>query len=1050
VTVLQPLQKEKLLGEFVPMDKINENEIELATIDILKDLGYKYIHGEEIAPDSENPERQRWDDVVLKGRLLESLERINPRIPKSALDEAVKKVLRISGQNIIQNNEKFHTMLTKGLDIEFRKNGKIEADKIWFIDFEDPNNNEFLVINQFAIIENNKHRRPDLVIFINGMPLSVVELKNLANEKTGVYSAFKQLETYKQEIPSIFNYNELLLISDGTNAQVGTLTSPKEWFLEWKADKKGNKDNSIVQLPVLLEGMFSKKIFLDLIRHFISFNKSKKQTNKILAGYHQYHAANKAIKKTKEAIKKDHRIGVIWHTQGSGKSLTMAFYASKLAIQEDLENPTVIILTDRNDLDDQLFNTFSSTSIMPEKPIQVKSKEELQEKLRTRASGGIIFATIQKFGDKDMGILSKRKNIIIAADEAHRSQYGFSAKVNQKTGEMNYGLAKYLRDALPNAAFIGFTGTPIDFKDKSTRTVFGEYIDTYDIQKAVEDKRTVSIYYEAKIINVGITKKELNEDIDGLLEEEYPGEDQEAILSKQRTKSRWARVEAIVGSKKRIGALAKEIVKHFEEKQKISVGKAMIVGMSRRICVELYNEIKKLKPQWADKNDEKGLMKVIMTGSAADGAEWQEHIRTKQRRKELGENFKQADSDFKLAIVRDMWLTGFDVPALNTLYVDKPMKGHGLMQAIARVNRVYPGKEGGTIIDYLGIGEALKFATKQYTESGGKGRTNYDQKEAIAQMLTKYDIMQSIFHGFNYKRFFEGNPKQRINLIGGAMDHVLKQKDGKKRFIREVSLLKGLFALANPCDEANDIRDDLAFFLAIKASLIKTTTCGTKKSFEELEESVKQIISSAISSKGIINIFDFLGIDSPDISVLSDEFLAEVQKIEYKNLAFEALKKLLEDEIRIKFKKNQVKSKKFSQMLEEAVNKYRNQGITSAQIIQEMVNIAKEVNDDKSKGKELGLNLEEEAFYDALADNQSAKDLLGEKVLAEMAHKIRERVKANASIDWRVRKSVQAKLKIMIKRLLREYGYPPDKQKMATDLVLRQAEGLAEDWAEKD
>ena len=1033
-------------------NKINEEEIELATIDILKDIGYKYIHGEEIAPDSENPERTRWDEVILRRRLKESLERINPKVPIDAIDEAVKKIVRISGPNITLNNQKFHEMLVKGIEIGFRKKEKIVYDRIKLLDFEDPNNNEFLIVNQFTIIENDNHRRPDLIIFVNGMPLSVIELKNLADEKTGVYSAYKQLQTYKQEIPSVFNYNELLVISDGTNAQAGTITANKEWFLEWKADKKGKKDNSIMQLPVLLEGMFTKEIFLDLIRHFISFNKEKKQVSKIIAGYHQYLAANKAIEETKKAIKKDHKVGVVWHTQGSGKSLTMAFYASKLAVQKELENPTLIILTDRNDLDDQLFGTFSSASIMPEKPLQVKSKEELQEELRKRASGGIIFATIQKFGDKDMKVLSERTNIIVAADEAHRSQYGFSAKVNKKTGELSYGLAKYLRDALPNAAFIGFTGTPIDFKDKSTRTVFGDYIDTYDIQKAVEDNRTVRIYYEAKIINVGIDRKELNRDIDQLLEEEYPGEEEEAIFSKQKAKGRWARVEAIVGSNKRIEALAKEIVNHFEEKQKVMNGKAMVVCMSRNICVKLHNEIKKLKPEWHGSDDDKGLMKVIMTGSAADGPDYQEHIRTKQRRKDLGESFKNSESEFRLAIVRDMWLTGFDVPSLNTLYVDKPMKGHGLMQAIARVNRVYAGKAGGTIVDYIGIGQELKFATKQYTESGGKGKTNYDQNEAIAQMMTKYDIVESMFHKFDYKRFFKENPKERINIIAGAMNHILGQKDGQKRFFKEVILLKGFFALANPSQEANEIRDDVALFLAIKASLIKTTSTqiGPRRSMEELGESVKQIISKAISSKEVIDIFDFLGMDSPDISILSDEFLEEVQKIEYKNLAFEALKKLLEEEIKIRFKKNVIKSRKFSQMLEEAVNKYRNRGITSAQIIQAMVDIAHEVKEDKSKGKELGLDTNEEIFYDALANNESARELLGDKVLSEIAQTLTKRVRENASIDWRIRKSVQAKLRIMIKRLLREYGYPPDKEKMATDLVLEQARGLADEWAEEN
>lgn len=1033
------------------MKRIVEQDIEDATIEILQDLGYDYIHGTEIAPDSEKPERERFDDVILVERLKNNLKKINPSIPNDAIERAVKQILRIRGKNTIKNNEDFHKILTEGLEIEFRKNNKIKNDILWLIDFENKENNEFLVVNQFAIIEGDYHRRPDIIIFINGLPLGLIELKNPADENATITSAFKQIQTYKQEIPSIFNFNEILVCADGIRADAGTLTANRKWFLPWKADKKGNlAPTSLPQLQVLLEGMFEKENFLDIIKHFISFDKSRKKIDKIIAGYHQYHATNKAIEQTKKAIQSNKRIGVIWHTQGSGKSLTMAFYASKLAIQKELKNPTLVILTDRNDLDDQLFNTFSSLSILRESPIHATTTEQLREALKKRASGGIIFATLQKFGKIEK--LSERENIIVAADEAHRSHYGFAGKIDKEKGIMKYGLAKYLRDALPNASFIGFTGTPIDMKDKSTRAVFGKYIDTYDVERAVEDERTVPIYYEQRLIKVGLNKDKLDKEVETLLEEEFPGEDEEEVYQKQKTKSKWARVESIVGSKKRINALAKEIVNHFEQRQEILKGKAMVVCMSRRICVELFDEIKKLKPNWVNKDDKKGVMKVIMTGSASDGDKWQEHIRNKQKRKEMADLFKDSESEFKLAIVRDMWLTGFDVPCLNTLYLDKPMKGHGLMQAVARVNRVYTSengieKEGGLVVDYLGIGHELKIALKDYSASGGKGKPTYKKSEAIALMQEKYDVITSILHGFNYKKFFEGTAKEKMQVISGALDHILKQEKGKERFIKHVLLLTGAFALANPSEEANEIREEVALFQAIKASFMKISNPRTNRDREELETALKQIVSSSIASKGVIDIFKILDLDKPNISVLSEEFLASVQRIEYKNLAFEALKKLLEDEIKIRFRKNLIKSRKFSEMLEEAIKKYKNRSIDSAQIIKELADIARQVKEDKSEGKELGLTAEEEAFYDALADNQSAKELLGDKMLAKMAQEISQVVRQNASIDWEIRDSVRSKLKVMVKRLLARYGYPPDKQKIAVDLVLAQAEGFAEDWA---
>lgn len=1033
------------------MTRIVEQDIEDAAIEILeKDLGYDYVFGAEIAPDSLNPERETWDEVILKQRLKRSLEKINPNIPEEAIEEAIKQISRFRGKTFLENNQKFHKILVEGLPIQYRTKERIKSDIVNLIDFKTPRNNDFLVVNQFTIIEDEKHRRPDLIVFVNGLPLALIELKNpFATEENKMDSAFKQIQTYKQEIPSIFNYNEILICSDGTFANAGTITGTKEWFLPWKSIRGENpaKNMALPQLQVMLEGMFKKENLLDIIQNFITFNSSKSNTEKIIAGYHQYHATNKAVNETLSAIKKDGRIGVVWHTQGSGKSLTMAFYASKIATQQGLDNPTLILLTDRNDLDDQLFQTFSSTSILRETPIQVQSKEELREELKKRASGGIIFATIQKFGlDKDGKTekLSDRKNIIVAADEAHRSHYGFSAKV--KEGEITYGLAKYLRDALPHACFIGFTGTPIDFKDKSTRSVFGDYIDIYDVERAVADERTVRIYYEPKLIRIGLNKKEVDDEVEELLKEELPGESDESSYQKQKLKSKWARVESIIGSKKRIKVLAKEIVQHFEKRQEIFEGKAMVVCMSRRICVELYEEIMKLRPKWVNKDDKKGLMKIIMTGSAEDGPEWQEHIRTKNKRREMGNLFKKPNSEFKLAIVRDMWLTGFDVPCLNTLYIDKPMKGHGLMQAIARVNRVYKEKQGGLIVDFLGIGSELKYALQDYSSNGGKGKPAYDKEEAISLMLEKYDIVRSILHGFNYMNFFKKGPKERMQVVPATMNYILSLDKGKERFVKQVGLLLGAFALASPSQESFKIVDEVALFQSIKNAFLEIDRHGPGKSVEELDSALKQIVSEAITSKGVIDVFKTLNMNKPEISVLSEEFLASVQKVEYKNLAFEALRKLLEDEIKIKFRRNIIKSKKFSEMLDEALKKYKNRSIDSAQVVKELVDIARKLREEKGEGKKLNLNKEEEAFYDALANNDSARDILGDKVLGEIARKLTELIKQNVSVDWEIRESVQAKLKVMIKRLLREYGYPPDKEKMATALVLKQAEGFAEDW----
>ncbi|MFW6450483.1 MAG: type I restriction endonuclease subunit R, partial [Nanoarchaeota archaeon] len=1023
---------------------MNEQDVEDAAIDILKDLGYRHLHGPDIAPDSDNPLREKWNEVILASILRDAIKLNNPKLPNDAIEETIKKVKRLAGHQLKQN-EKFHQFLTQGVPLQYRaKNGKVTDDYIQLLGEK----NSFHVVSQFTIIEKENNRRPDLIVFINGLPISVIELKNSASEKASIESAYQQLQTYLQEIPTLFNFNELLVISDGTYAQVGTITSSREWFLPWKTiDGKEVAPATVSQMGVLFEGMFEKNRILDIITNFITFHKSKKQTNKILAGYHQYHAANKAIKKTINAVNKNGKAGVIWHTQGSGKSFTLAFYAGKIQVQEELNNPTLVILTDRNDLDDQLFNTFSSLNCLRETPMQANSKEKLKELLK-RKSGGIIFTTIQKFGSDsgEFEALSKRSNIIIAADEAHRTQYGFKAKVDKKTGKTSYGFAKYLRDALPNATFIGFTGTPIDFEDKSTRQIFGNYIDIYDIEQSVQDERTVKIYYESRLAQLHLNKEQ-KDDIDEGVDEVTEGEEQNR---KQQLKRKWAQLEAIVGSSTRIKQIAQDIVNHFEARQEnMPDGKAMVVCMSRRICIELHNEIKKLRPKWYNNDDEKGLMKVIMTGSAQDGPKWQEHIRDKRRRKEMAEIFKDPSSDFKLAIVRDMWLTGFDAPSLNTLYIDKPMKGHGLMQAIARVNRVYKNKQGGLIVDYLGIAHELKKAVSNYVDSDGRGKPVHNQSAAIATMKEKYEIVSQMFHGFNYKKFFSAKPKEKMDILSAAMNHVIRPEDRKKRFIRETTALSKAYSLSVPSEQAEKLRDEVGFFLAVKASIIKNTeTTTTEKTDENLNSAMKQIVSSAVASDGVIDVFQTAGMKKPEISVLSDKFLDDVKNMQHKNLAFEALKKLLKDQIKARFKQNKVKDRKFSEMLEKAIQKYQNRSIDSAQIIQELVNLAKDIRKEKSRGKELGLNEQEEAFYDALADNGSARELLGDEVLKEMARKLSEVIRNKASIDWQIKTNVRADLKRMVKRLLRQYGYPPDKQKMATDLVIEQAEGFAEKESE--
>jgi type I restriction enzyme, R subunit len=1040
---------------------ISEDHIEQIVIEEFIDLGYSYVNGADISPDGISQERQ-FDEVVLKQRLQAAISKLNPKIPYEAQEEAVKKLLRTNSPNLFQNNYDVHKYLTDGVDVEYRKGDRIAGDKVWLIDYENPNNNEYLVVNQFTIIENNVNKRPDIILFINGLPLVVIELKNAVDENATINSAFNQLQTYKQAIPSLFLYNALLIVSDGWDALYGSLTSPKQFFVPWKSiDGKMVADENMPQMEVMVKGMLNKEVLPDLIRHYILFHKNKEEIIKIVPRYHQYFAVNKAVETTRvaTAIDGDQRAGVIWHTQGSGKSLSMVFYAGKLVLA--LNNPTLVILTDRNDLDDQLFDTFSlSQDVLRQTPVQAENRDDLKKKLSV-TSGGIVFTTIQKFLPEviekiDIGEgktknikgqfeqLSDRRNIVVIADEAHRSQYDFMD-----------GFAKHMRDALPNASFIGFTGTPIENTDKNTQAVFGDYIDVYDIQQAVEDGATVRIFYENRLAKINL-KEEEKPRVDAEFEELTESEEQS---QQHRLKSRWARLEAIVGNEHRLQLIAADIVKHFESRNEVMDGKAMIVCMSRRICVDLYAQIIKIRPDWHSDDDKEGTIKVVMTGSSSDPLNFQPHVRNKAKRKALGERLKDAKDPLKLAIVRDMWLTGFDAPSMHTLYLDKPMQGHNLMQAIARVNRVYKDKEGGLVVDYIGIANDLKRALALYTDSGGKGKPAFDQDEAADVMMGKYEIVSQMFSeqpldksvkkGFDYKSFFSLTPKEKLYFPIQAANYILGLENGKDRFINSVTALSKSFAISVPHQYTIDIRDEVGLFQAIKARIVKVTQSGGK-SDEEMETAIKQILSDAIVSEDVIDIFDAAGIKKPDISILSDEFLAEVKGMTHKNLALELLKKLLKGEIKTRTKVNLVQSKKFSEMLDSAVKNYQNNLITSAQVIDEMIRLAKEIKEADRRGEDLGLDFREYAFYSALEVNDSSVAVLGDEILRHIARELVDTVRRNTSIDWTVRENVQAKMRIAVKKILRKYNYPPDMELKATETVIEQAKLLATDYSSND
>jgi type I restriction enzyme R subunit len=1069
------------------MTKITENLIELLAIQCLEALGYNYLYGPDIAPDGHSPERDSYEKVLLLRRLQNAVKRINRSIPADAQAEAIEEIQRIASSELLANNETFHRLLTEGIPVSKRVDGDDRGDRVWLIDFKNPYNNDFVVANQFTIIENGNNKRPDVLLFVNGIPLVVMELKNAADENTTIHSAFKQIGTYKAIIPGLFTYNAFAVISDGLEAKAGTVSSDFSRFMTWKsADGKVEASHFVSQLETLILGMLNKETLLDLIRHFIVFEKSKKEdsvtgittisTVKKLAAYHQYYAVNRAVESTLRAtgftvdqdsplnmiiespesyglpgVKKqpvgDRKGGVVWHTQGSGKSLSMVFYTGKIVLA--LDNPTILVITDRNDLDDQLFDTFAaSKQLLRQEPVQAEDRNQLKDLLKV-ASGGVIFTTIQKFQPEEGNVyemLSDRENIVVIADEAHRTQYGFKAKtIDAKDGDGNivgkkivYGFAKYMRDALPNATYLGFTGTPIENTDVNTPAVFGNYVDIYDIAQAVEDGATVRIYYESRLAKVNLSDegRQLVEDLDDEL-------DQEDLTNTQKAKAKWTQLEALVGSENRIRSISKDIIAHFSQRQVVFEGKGMIVCMSRRIAADLYKAIIDLKPEWHSNDLNKGVIKVVMTSASSDGSEISRHHTTKEQRRILAERMKNPDDELQLVIVRDMWLTGFDAPCLHTLYIDKPMKGHNLMQAIARVNRVYKDKPGGLIVDYLGIAADLKKALAFYSDAGGKGDPTILQEQAVQLMLEKLEVVSQMYHGFEYKSYFEADTSKKLSMILAAEEHILGLEDGKKRYINEVTALSKSFAIAIPNDQAMAVKDEVSFFQAVKARLAKFDVTGSGKTDEEIETTIRQVIDKALVTEQVIDVFDAAGIKKPDISILSEEFLMELKGMEHKNVALEVLKKLLNDEIKSRAKKNLVKSTTFLEMLENAIRKYHSKILTAAEVIEELINLSKDIVEMDKEASHLGLTDFEYAFYTAVADNDSARELMQQDKLRELAVVLTETIRQNASIDWTIKESVRAKLKVAVKRILRKYGYPPDMQMLATETVLKQAEMIA-------
>ncbi len=1068
------------------MPKLCESTIEEMAIEELQSIGYSYLSGIDLAPDAMDPERKSYGDVLLLERLQKIISKLNPTIPSEVTHGAARKLSRIATSNMLADNELFHRMMVEGVPVEYRKNGDIKGDFARVVDFENPLNNEFLVVNQFTIVQNNNNKRPDILLFINGIPIVIFELKNPADENATCHKAYDQIQAYKWAIPRLFTYNEICIISDGLEAMSGSLTASYSRFSAWKTkdglEEAGKFDD---ELSTLIHGLCNPSTLLDYIQNFITYEKTqtedrntrviKVETIKKIAAYHQYYAVNKAVEQTIRASgvinsrffiqenpasyglpsasdqpKGDRKAGVVWHTQGAGKSLSMVFYAGKIV--RALNNPTILVINDRNDLDDQLFDTFAgNTDLLRQPPKQADSCEELKTLLKV-ASGGIIFTTIQKFiPDNNASVyelLSARENIVVIADEAHRTQYGFNAKLRdiKENGEVvgqriAYGFAKYIRDALPNATFIGFTGTPVEKQDTNTPAVFGNYIDIYDIAQAVEDNVTVRIFYESRLAKVNLTEegKRIVEQFDAELDE--VGEADEATSAKIK----WAKLEAIVGNEDRIRILANDIVTHFEERKEVFEGKALVVAMSRRIAVTLYDAIIKLRPEWHSDDLDKGVIKVVMTSSSSDGAAIQKHHTTKAQRKALALRLKDENDPLKIVIVRDMWLTGFDAPCLNTMYIDKPMKDHSLMQAIARVNRVFKDKPGGLIVDYIGIATNLKKALGFYAESGGKGVPAETHQKAVEIMLEKIEVVRGILHSFDYATFFSSVVKDKLSLILQAEDFILGVDDGKNRYVREVSLLGQAYALAKPDPATFENAEEIAFFQAVKARLTKFETSGNGKD-ESYDSVIRNIVNSAIASDQVVDIFSAAGLEKPELSILSEEFLKEIEGMKYKNVAIELLKKLLSDEIRLRSKHNLAKSKTLMEMLDGALKRYQNNLLTTAEIIEELIRIAHEINVSDKRGKDMGLSEDELAFYDALETNNSAVKVLGDDQLREIAREIAEKVRKNATIDFAIKETARARIMVIVRRILNKFGYPPDKQPAAIELVMKQAENLADTW----
>jgi type I restriction enzyme R subunit len=1045
----------------VTSSDFTESTVEEAALDWLANLGWEVLHGPEIAHGAPGAERPSpgYRDAILERRLRDALARLNPQLPASAVEDAFRKLTRVDAPTMIDANRAIHRMLVDGVVVEYRRSdGSIAGAQARVIDFEHRENNRWMAVNQFTIV-GERERRPDIVLFVNGLPLAVIELKNAADLEADIWQAFRQLRTYQSEIPDLFTSNVALVASDGTQARIGVVGAEREWFKPWRTI--GGREEApadLAELKVLLEGVFEQRRFLDLVRHFVVFEDAGTgRMTKKLAGYHQFHAVNVALEETIRAKASggiseptgryeaglqpggepgDRRIGVVWHTQGSGKSLTMAFYAGRVILEPAMENPTVVVLTDRNDLDDQLFGTFARCSdLLRQPPVQATDRADMRAQLSV-GSGGVVFTTLQKFLPDEKGdrhpLLSDRRNIVVIADEAHRSQYDFVD-----------GFAAHVRDAMPNASFIGFTGTPIESGDANTRAVFGDYISVYDIARAVHDGATVPIYYESRLARLAL-REDRRPRIDPDFEDATEGEE---VERRERLKSRWAQLEAVVGTDERVGLIARDLVAHFEARLATMDGKAMVVCMSRRIAVALHDAIGEIRPDWVSADDAAGSLKVVMTGFASDEVEWQRHIRSKSRREELAQRFRDPSDPFRMVIVRDMWLTGFDAPSLHTMYVDKPMRGHGLMQAIARVNRVFKDKPGGLVVDYLGLADELRQALATYTEAGGTGETAVDQDQAVALMIERLEVCRGLFHGFAWQTTWTtGRATDQTNLIPAAQQHILAQRDGKDRLVQAVAGLSQAFALAVPADEALEARPEVGFYQAVRAALVKTAA-SDRRTDAELDHAVRQIISGAIASEEVVDIFAAAGLRKPDISILSDEFLAEVRGMPQRNLAVELLQKLLTGEIRTRSKRNVVQARSFADMLEQALRRYQNRAIETAQVIEELIALAKDMRDAQARGVQLGLNEDELAFYDALEANDSAVKVLGEPTLKDIARELVATVKANVTIDWTIRENVRAQLRVYVKRILRKYGYPPDKQEKATQTVLEQAEVLSEGWA---